>query len=153
MTRSSRHHLLCYFGQLHDPSLSLLWYSWMQHRDVNNQRRSQLLKYDYASQANELTLMTNLLGYVSTLSSKASFLEKCSSFTIPGCFGILSIKLIYIWTGTHLATLANWLLWSYKNYREHLIMLGVYCESFRANTVTTLSQQFLQVYILTILST
>ena len=151
-TRSPRHHLFCYSRWLQNSSLFLL-YTWVQCRVVINQRQQQLLKYDYASQANELALTTNVLGYVSTLSSKASFLRKWSSFTIPGCFGILSIKHIYIWTRTHLATLANWLLWSYKNYPEHLIMLGVYCESFRANTITTLSQQFLQVYMLTILST
>ena len=33
------------------------------------------LKYDYAPQANELALMTNILGYVSVLSSKALSLE------------------------------------------------------------------------------
>ena len=97
--------------------------------------------------------MTNVLGYVSTLLSKASFPRKCSSFTIPGCFGILSIKLIYILTRTYLATLANGLLWGYHNYHEHLIMLGLSYESFKANNITTLSQQLLQVYILTILST
>ena len=26
-------------------------------------------------------------------------------------------------------------------------MLGIYCESFKANTITHLSQQFLQIYI------
>ena len=47
----------------------------MQRRDVINQRQPQLLKYVYASHANELALMTNVLGYVSALSSKASFPE------------------------------------------------------------------------------
>ena len=42
--RSSRHHLFRYLGRLHDPSLFLLWYTWMQYRDVNNQRKSKLLE-------------------------------------------------------------------------------------------------------------
>jgi len=128
-TRSPSHHLFCYSRWLRNLSLFLL-YTWMQRKNVINQRQPQLLKYVDASQANELALTTNVLGYISTLSSKASFLKKCSSFTILGCFGILSIKRIYIWTRTHLATLANWLLWSYKNYSEHLIMLGIYCECY-----------------------
>jgi hypothetical protein len=40
----------------------------MQRRNVNNQRQPQRLKYDYASQANELALMANVLGYVPMLS-------------------------------------------------------------------------------------
>ena len=31
-------------------------------------------------------------------------------------------------------------------------MLGIYCKIFRTNIITNLSQKFLQVYILTILS-
>ena len=96
VTRSSRHHLFRYSDRLHDPSLFLLWYMWMQHRDVINQQQSQLLKCDYASQANELALVTNVLGYVSMLSNKALFLGKHFSSTIPGCFGILLIKHIFL---------------------------------------------------------
>ena len=43
----------------------------MQRRDVNNQRQSQLLKYDYASQASELALTINVLGHVYKLSNYA----------------------------------------------------------------------------------
>jgi hypothetical protein len=39
-------------------------------RDVNNPRKSQPLKYDRASQADELALMTNTLGLVSMLSNR-----------------------------------------------------------------------------------
>ena len=42
---------------------------WMQRKDVNNQQQSQPLKYDYASQANELALTTNVLDHVSKLSN------------------------------------------------------------------------------------
>jgi hypothetical protein len=45
-------------------------------RDVNNQRKSQHLKYDHASQANELALMTNALGHISTLSNKTLFSQQ-----------------------------------------------------------------------------
>ena len=45
----------------------------MQRRDVINQQQPQLLKYVYASHANELALMTNVLGHVSMLSNKALF--------------------------------------------------------------------------------
>ena len=53
------------------------------------------LKYDYALQANELALMTNVLGYVSALSSKALSPEKYFSSKILRCFGFLLIKFIY----------------------------------------------------------
>ena len=53
------------------------------------------LKYDYAPQANELALMTNVLVYISTSSSKALSPEKYSSLKIPRCFGILLIKYIF----------------------------------------------------------
>ena len=55
------------------------------------------LKYDYAPQANELALMTNVLVYISTSSGKASFLEKYFRPTIPRCFGFLLIKFIYLY--------------------------------------------------------
>ena len=57
---------------------------WMQHRDVINQQQSQLLKCDYASQANEIALITNMLGYVSMLPNKAMFPDKRFSPTIQG---------------------------------------------------------------------
>ena len=64
------------------------------------------LNYDYAPQANKLALMTNVLGYVSALSSKGLSPKKYFGSTIPRCFGFLLINL-YIRTMTHLATLAN----------------------------------------------
>jgi hypothetical protein len=64
----------------------------MQRRDIINQRQLQLLSYDYVSQANELALMTNVLGYVSTLSDKALFPNKYFSYTNQGVS--LSISLI-----------------------------------------------------------
>jgi hypothetical protein len=56
----------------------------MQRKDVNNQRQLQFVSYDYASQANELALMTNVLGYVSMLANKALFPHKCFSHTTQG---------------------------------------------------------------------
>ena len=64
--------------------------------NVINQRQLQLLKYDYAPQANELALMTNILVYVSMLSNKVLFFNKCFSSTIPRCFSILLIKYIFL---------------------------------------------------------
>ena len=52
-------------------------------------------KYDYAPQANELALMTNVLVYISKPSSKALYLEQCFNSKIPRCFGILLIKHIF----------------------------------------------------------
>ena len=67
----------------------------MQRRDVINQRQPQLLKYVYASHANELALMTNVLGNVSTLSNKALFSNKCFSYTnVLGLISYLSTLII-----------------------------------------------------------
>ena len=60
----------------------------MQRRDVINQQQSQLLKDDYASQANELALIANVLAYVSMLSNKTLFPDKRFSSKISGCFFI-----------------------------------------------------------------
>ena len=56
---------------------------------------SATLKYDYALQANELALMTNILGYVFALSSKALSPKKYFGSKIPRYFGFLLIKFIY----------------------------------------------------------
>jgi hypothetical protein len=65
-------------------------------RDVNNQRKSQHLKYDRASQADELALVTNALGHVSTLSNTTLSPNKYFSFTNQGvALFILLIKHIY----------------------------------------------------------
>ena len=48
---------------------------WMQRRKRNLPTTTATLKYDYAPQANELALMTNVLIYVSMSSSKTLFLE------------------------------------------------------------------------------
>ena len=60
----------------------------MQRRDVINQRQPQLLKYVDASQANELVLIANALGYVSMLLNKTLFPDKHFSSKISGCFFI-----------------------------------------------------------------
>ena len=123
-----RHHLFCYPRWLRDP-LSFLLYSWIQRRNVVNQWQPQLLKYIDASQANELALMTNVLGYVSTLLSKALFPRKCSSFTIPGCFGILSIKHIY-------------LNWNSFSYLSKLIIMELQKLHWISNNIRNLLWKF-----------
>jgi len=46
------------------------------------------LKIEYILRTNKLALMTNVLIYVSTLSRKVSFSNKCFSYTIPKYFFI-----------------------------------------------------------------
>ena len=73
----------------------------MQRRDVINQRQPQLLKYVDASQANELALIANVLGYVFTLSNKALFPDKRFSPMIQGVSLFYFFDLIYILTRAH----------------------------------------------------
>ena len=67
----------------------------MQRRDVNNQRQSQLLKYDYASQANELALTINVLGHVSKLSNSVLIFHKVLVIKSLGVSLFLFIYYIY----------------------------------------------------------
>ena len=73
----------------------------MQRRGVINQRQPQLLKYDYASQANEIALITNMLGYASILPNKTLFPDKRFSPTIQGVSLFHFFDLIYILTRAH----------------------------------------------------
>ena len=64
------------------------------------------LKYDYALQANELALMTNVLVYVSTSSSKSCLRKNVLVLKSQGVTAFYWLN-IYFWTWAHLATLSN----------------------------------------------
>ena len=64
------------------------------------------LKYDYAPQANEVTLMTNILVYLSQSSSKASSSKNILVLKSQGVTAFYWLN-IYFWTRAHLATLSN----------------------------------------------
>ena len=70
----------------------------MQCKDVINQRQSELLKDDYASQANEISLT---LVYVSMSPNKTLFPNNCFSYTNQMCFYISFIWFTIFKIGQH----------------------------------------------------
>jgi hypothetical protein len=119
-------------------------------RDVNNQWKSQHLKHDRASQADELALMTNALWYISMLSNKALFLNKCFSYPNPRCrvihfidwlliskLGLISYprKLIILELQT-LQWAANnirYLLWTFQDPYYHQFTTEIPTSLYRTN--------------------
>ena len=124
-----------------------IWYALMQMMQQRINNATTTLKTEYILWTNKIALT---LVYVFMLSNKALLPHQCFSYTNPSCFFISFYRFNHY---SKQSVPSKLIIIELQNYSEYIILLGTYYQNFRSNNITNLPQKFLQVLLLTILST